>query len=333
MATALKPIGHQDRLTIVDHLDELRSRLIVCLAVLVVAFGFCFWQNGALLNLLNRPLKESTSTTQRCGDGRLAQAACAQLVVQRGLSATARAFASLAGSADLTVAQRRELTTAAAQVGAAAAALPKTTPPRVPITTGVGEPFTVTLTVAAYFALLFSLPIILYQAYAFVLPAFSPRERRVALPLMMMVPVLFLAGVAFGFYLVLPPAISFLQNFNNTNFDVLIQARDYYRFEIMVLLAMGLVFQLPVGLLALDVAGIVNARMLRSIWRYAIVAIAIVAALLPGVDPVTTTIEMVPLLLLYGLSILLLEIADRRRGNQDELAAYATYDDDMDEGT
>jgi len=334
MATALKPIGHEDRLTLVDHLDELRSRLIVCLAVLVVAFGFCFWQNGALLNLLNRPLKESTPTTQHVqGNGRLAQAANAQLVVQRGLAATARAFASLAGSANLTAAQRRELTAAAAQVGAAAAALPKTTPPRVPITTGVGEPFTVTLTVAAYFALLFSLPVILYQIYAFVLPAFSPRERRVALPLMLMVPVLFLAGVAFGFYLVLPPAISFLQNFNNTNFDVLIQARDYYRFEIMVLLAMGLIFQLPVGLLALDVAGIVNARMLRSIWRYAVVAIAIVAALLPGVDPVTTTIEMVPLLLLYGLSILLLEIADRRRGNQDEVAAYATYDDDMDEGT
>ena len=335
MATALKPIGHEDRLTIVDHLDELRSRLIVCVVVLAVAFGICFWQNGALLNVLNKPLKESTPTAQHVqGNGRLAQAANAQLVVQRGLAATARAFGALAGSDNLTAAQKRELTTAAAQVGAAAQALPKTTPPRVPITTGVGEPFTVTLTVAAYFALLFALPVILYQAYAFVLPAFSARERRVALPLMLMIPVLFLGGVAFGFYLVLPPAISFLQNFNNTSFDVLIQARDYYRFSIMVLLAMGLVFQLPVGLLALDVAGIVNARMLRAIWRYAVVAIAIVAALLPGVDPVTTTIEMVPLLLLYGLSILLLEIADRRRGDRDEIAAYAPHDDgDTNEGT
>jgi len=328
MATALKPIGHEDRLTIVDHLDELRSRLIICLIALAVAFGVCFWQNGALLNVLNKPLKESTPTAQHVkGNGRLAQAANAQLVVQRGLAATARAFGALAGSDNLTAAQKRELTAAAAQVGAAAQALPKTTPARVPITTGVGEPFTVTLTVAAYFALLFALPLILYQAYAFVLPAFSPRERRVALPLMLMVPVLFLGGVAFGFYLVLPPAISFLQNFNTTNFDVLIQAKDYYRFEIMVLLAMGLVFQLPVGLLALDIAGIINARMLRSIWRYAVVAIAIVAALLPGVDPVTTTIEMVPLLLLYGLSILLLEIADRRRGDRDEIAAFAPYDD------
>jgi sec-independent protein translocase protein TatC len=56
MATALKPIGHEDRLTIVDHLDELRSRLIICAITLVVAFGFCFWQNGALLDALNKPL-------------------------------------------------------------------------------------------------------------------------------------------------------------------------------------------------------------------------------------------------------------------------------------
>ncbi len=331
MATALKPIGHEDRLTIVDHLDELRSRLIICVVTIAVAFGVCFWQNGALLNVLNKPLKEATQTTK--GSGRLAQAATAEQTVQRGLSATARAFGALATAPNLTPAQRREMTDAAAQVGAAAQALPKTTPARVPITTGVAEPFTVTLTVAAYFALLFSLPLLLYQAYAFVLPAFSPRERQIALPMMLMVPVLFVCGVAFAYYLVLPPAISFLQNFNSGSFDILIQARDYYRFQLLTLLSIGLVFQLPIGLLAANAAGIVTARQLRSIWRYAIVAIAIIAALLPGVDPVTTAIEMVPLLLLYGLSILLLEIADRRRGGRDELATHGPHDGDEIEGS
>jgi sec-independent protein translocase protein TatC len=136
---------------------------------------------------------------------------------------------------------------------------------------------------------------------------------------MLMVPLLFLAGLAFGYWLVLPPAISFLQNFNDTNFDVLIQAKEYYRFEFLALLSTGLVFQLPVGLLALNAAGIVSARMLRASWRYAIVAIAVIAAILPGVDPVTTVILMVPLLLLYLLSILLLTIADRRRGDRGNL--------------
>jgi sec-independent protein translocase protein TatC len=318
MATALKPIGHHERLSIVDHLDELRTRLIVCVATLAVAFGICFWQNHALLDVLNKPLKDSTPTVQdNKGNGRLAQVAAAQQEVQRGFVATARSLRILAGSERLRPAERRALTAAAAQVAAAARALPATTPKRVPITLGVGEPFTVTLTVAAYFALLFALPVLLYQAYAFVLPAFSPQERRVALPMMLMVPLLFLGGVAFGYWLVLPPAISFLQNFNDQSFDVLIQAKEYYRFELLALLSTGLVFQLPVGLLALNAAGIVSARMLRASWRYAIVAIAVIAAVLPGVDPVTTVILMVPLLVLYLLSILLLTIADRRRGTEE----------------
>jgi sec-independent protein translocase protein TatC len=329
MATALKPIGHEDRLTIVDHLDELRSRLIICAITLFVVFGVCFWQNGALLDLLNEPLKASTPTVQTCkGNGRLAQVACAQREVQNGFAATARAFAVLATAENLTPVQRRALAAAAAETADAARALPRTNPPRVPITTGVGEPFTVTLTIAAYFALLFSLPVLLYQAYAFVLPAFSPGERKLALPMMTMVPLLFVGGVAFGYFLVLPPAISFLQNFNDESFDVLLQAKDYYRFSVLGMLSTGLVFQLPVGLLTLNAVGIVSARQLRSSWRYAVVAIAVVAAILPGVDPVTTVILMVPLLLLYLLSILLLTIADRRRGARGEIAALAPHDGD-----
>jgi len=327
MATALKPIGHDDRLTIVDHLDELRTRLFVCLFTLVVAFVICFWQNGALLDVLNKPLKDATRSAQTLkAGGRLGQVAAAQLEVQRGFAATARAFAALARADNLTPAQRAAVAAGAREAADAAAALPRTTPARVPITTGVSEPFTVTLTVAAYFALLLTLPVLLYQAYAFVLPAFSPRERRVALPLMLMVPVLFLVGVAFGYYLVLPPAISFLQNFNNTNFDVLIQAKDYLRFCVLAMLSTGLVFQLPVGLLALNAVGIVSARQLRASWRYAVVAIAVIAALLPGVDPVTTVILMVPLLGLYLLSILLLTIADRRRGDRGEIDAFTSHD-------
>jgi sec-independent protein translocase protein TatC len=334
MATALKPIGHHERLSIVDHLDELRTRLIVCVATLAVAFGICFWQNHALLDVLNKPLKDSTPTIQRhSGGGRLAQAAAAQAQVSRGLSSAAAAFAALERDPHLSPATRAALQRAAPQVREAAQALPKTTPKRVPITTGVGEPFTVTLGVAAYFALLLSLPIILYQAYAFVLPAFTPQERRTVLPLMLLAPLLFAAGVVFGYELVLPPAISFLQNFNDANFDVLIQAKGYYTFALLALLSTGLVFQLPIGLLALNGVGVLSAAQLRRSWRYAIVAIAIVAALLPGVDPVTTTIEMVPLLLLYGLSILLLEVADRRRGHRREETAPVPLDDDEIEGT
>jgi sec-independent protein translocase protein TatC len=181
-----------------------------------------------------------------------------------------------------------------------------------PITTGIGEPFTTTLTISAYFALLFALPILLYQGYAFVLPALNPEERRVALPMMLLAPVLFSIGVAFAFFMVLPPAVKFLQGFNSQSFDILLQARPYYTFEVMTMLGVGLAFQLPIGLLALQRLGVISGQTLIKQWRYATVAIAVIAAALPGPDPVTTALETVPLFILYGISIVLLKIADRR---------------------
>jgi sec-independent protein translocase protein TatC len=222
---------------------------------------------------------------------------------------------------------------AAAQAsGSALKAAPKEVTGRQPVTLGLGEPFGQTLTVSFYFALLFALPLILYQAYAFVLPAFSPRERRVALPLMAMVPVLFLAGVVFAYFLVLPAAIGFLQNFNSDEFDVLVQAKSLYSFSILTLIIMGVLFQLPVGVLALTRLGIVTPEQLRRNWRYATVIIAVIAVLLPGTDPVTTCIEMVPMLLLYGLSILLAMWVERfdRRTAEREARALADNETDPD---
>jgi sec-independent protein translocase protein TatC len=180
------------------------------------------------------------------------------------------------------------------------------------VTLGVGEPLTATLTVAAYAALLISLPLLLYQLYAFVLPAFSPTERQVALPLMLLVPFLFYSGVVFAYYLILPAAVDFLQNFNDDAYDVLLQARDYYKFSVMVLAAMGALFQLPLVILAITRMGIMTPRQLRKNRRYAILVIAIVAALLPGGDPVTMLLIMIPIVFLYEGSILLAALLDRR---------------------
>src|SRR4029450_10936152 len=135
---------------------------------------------------------------------------------------------------------------------------------RRPVTLGVGEPFPVTFRVVGYAALLLSPPLLLYQAYAFILPAFSPRERQVALPLMAMVPFLFIAGVVFAYYFVLPNAINFLQNFNDDNYDILLQARDFYKFSIMVLMVMGILFQVPIGILAVTRVGIVSTTQLSK---------------------------------------------------------------------
>jgi sec-independent protein translocase protein TatC len=332
MATALRPISHEDRLSVVDHLGELRTRLVVCAITLAITFGFCFWQNHRLLEILNKPLEASTPTAQKTAQGgRLSGVAAAQTRLRGGVDRAARALGQVAKSGKVgTTRDRQELARAAAGLAAAARALPQTVPKRRPITTGVGEPFVVSLTVSFYFALIISLPVLLYQLYAFVLPAFSPRERKVALPLMLGVPFLFIAGVAFAYFLVLPPAIGFLQNFNDETFDVLLQAKDYYRFAVFTLLAVGLAFQIPVGALALARVGIISRRTLTGNWRIIVVAIAIIAALMPGVDPVTTSILMVPLFLLYGLSILLVGLAERRADREEEDDLFADDWDDLD---
>jgi len=308
VAKVLRPIGHEERLSIIDHLDELRSRLIVCGVVLVTVFGICFWQNHALLHLLNRalPATPSTSASHLSGTTR------AEAGAARGLTRMAGEFGQLAKSKTQSPSDRALFAQLAQSAQSTSRALPQEAAKRLPITIGVGEPFTTTLTVAFYFALLFSLPVLIYQAYAFVIPALNPNERRVALPLMTVAPILFLAGVVFAYLIVLPPAVHFLQGYNSQNFDILVQAKTYYTFEILTMLGIGVAFQLPLGLLGLQRLGAINSRTLTKNWRYATVIIAVIAAALPGADPVTTALEMLPLVLLYLASIVLLKIADRR---------------------
>jgi len=248
----LKPVSHEDRLTVVEHLDELRTRILVSLFAFAVAFGLCFWQNHQLLHWLNKPLHGKQ-----------------------------------------------------------------------PITLGPAEAFTTTVTVSAYAAIAIALPVVLFQIYAFVLPAFTPTERRVATPLLMMIPVLFIAGGAFGYFLVLPAAIKFLLHFNSDQFNTQIRARDYYGFVSMTLIACGIVFQVPVGVLAATRLGIVDARTLSKNRRYAILVCAVIAAALPGVDPVSMILEMVPLVVLYELSILLAKAFGRPSGEVAERWASA----------
>ena len=239
MARRVKAVSHEDRLTLVEHLDELRTRLIVCIGVLALALALCFWQNHLLLEIAQGPLPDDHD----------------QL-----------------------------------------------------ITFGVTEPFTTTLTVSAYGAIVLSLPVILWQLYAYVLPAFSEAERRVILPILLLFPLLFLAGLAFAYFIVIPAALNFLLDFNDGQFNIQLRAREYYGFFSMTEIALGLIFQLPLAILAVTRLGIVRIDQLTQNRRYAYLVIAIVAAALPGVDPVTMLIEMVPLLVLYELSILLARV-------------------------
>jgi sec-independent protein translocase protein TatC len=245
----LKPAKFDERMTLVEHLDELRTRIVVCIATLIVAVSFCFWQNHLLLEIANKPLP---------GDF-------------------------------------------------------------IPITFSVTEPFMTTLTLCFYGGLVLAMPILLYQAYAFVLPALSSTEKRVVLPLLLMVPVLFLAGVVFSYFVVVPAATKFLLNFNNDQFNIQVRAREYYSFFAITLLSVGILFQIPIGVLAVTRLGVITPQQLAKRRRYAVLVIAVIAMLLPGTDPVTMLITMVPLLLLFEFSLILARIFGRQREREQSM--------------
>jgi sec-independent protein translocase protein TatC len=310
-----RPISHEARLPLLTHVDELRRRLIISAAALAVAFGFAFWQNHAVLNVLNHPLAHATTGALEHSRGPLAQSARTQEGLRAALDRQRVAFEQLAhASARQPPAERRALTSAAQADAAAVAATPSQLQGRQPVTLGIGEPFSLSVTVSAYFALLLALPVILFELYAFVVPAFSPRERRIATPLLALAPLLFAAGLAFGYLVVLPGAVGFLQNFNASSFDALVQARSYYQFVLFTMLATGVLFQIPVAVIGLNQMGILSTRQLREHRRYAIVAITALALLLPGTDPVTTLLELIPMLVLFELSIIIATALERRSG-------------------
>jgi len=337
MATALRPVGHEDKLSIVDHLDELRSRLIICILALVVTSVFCYWQNANVLDVLNRPLETRVQgDSNRGGSDRLEGAAAFNKSVGAFATAAEELARAVNRERDLSPATREAAEEVARSAEAVARAAPAAASNQ-PITLGVAEPFTTTLRVSFYAGLLLALPLLLYQAYAFILPAFTPGERRVALPLMLMIPVLFLGGVAFGYFVVLDRAIAFLQNFNDDAFDINVQARDYYGFVICCVGAIGPLFQVPVGTLAVTRTGLVTTQQLRRNRGYVILGIAVLAAVAtPTPDPLTMTLAMGPLVVLFELSIWLAVWLNRVRPpdlepDEDPVATLDWDDDDRED--
>lgn len=216
--TRLRRVGRDDRLSVVEHLDELRRRVIVSLAALVVAFGVAFGFHDQLLEVLQQPLPDRFK--------------------ENGL-----------------------------------------------ITLSPTEPFFTVLKVAFWTAILAALPIWLYQAYAFIIPAVQDQPRRRMLAIVAGASTLFVGGVAFGFFLVLPVALQFLLDFGGDNFSTQVRAGEYYGFVTTLLLGAGLMFEVPVAMLALARIGVASASLYRRQWRVAIVVIAVLAAILPGGDP------------------------------------------------
>jgi sec-independent protein translocase protein TatC len=180
------------------------------------------------------------------------------------------------------------------------------------VTLGVTEPFFTSLKVCFFAGLAIALPIVLYQLWSFLAPAFEERMQRTVAIASLLGGLLFAGGVAFAYVIVLPKALTFLTNFNDEFFEVQIRASYYFSFVLVALLGMGLVFEMPIFVLTLVRLRIVTAAQLRRNWRFGVVFVFLVAILLPTVDPVSLAFEVVPLLALYFLSVWLATIMERR---------------------
>jgi sec-independent protein translocase protein TatC len=181
------------------------------------------------------------------------------------------------------------------------------------VTLGITEPFTTTITVCLYAGFLLALPIILWQVWSFFAPAMDPHSERRVLLLAFFAVLLGAAGLAFGYWLLLPRAVHFLTNYDNTHFRTLVQAKPYYSFIVTILVGIVLIFQTPLVVLGLVSLGILSSRTLRKQRRLGYFITAAVALALPGPDPVTTFLELLPMWLLFEASIWVAWLYERRR--------------------
>jgi sec-independent protein translocase protein TatC len=230
----VRRLGPSDRVSVVEHLEELRRRIFIAIIALVIAFIGMYVVRGPLIELLEAPVPSEVDRL---------------------------------------------------------------------VTLGPTEPLITILKVCFWAAVIVALPVWLYQLYAYVIPAVGHQSRRKALMVVAAVSALFLVGVAFGYFIVLPIALEFLLSFGGDAFETELRAGEYFAFATTLLLATGLVFEVPVAMVALARLGVADAPFFRRQWRFAIVAIAVIAAILPGGDPFTMILLMIPMIILYQVGI------------------------------
>ena len=235
-------LGHGEEATLVEHLGELRARLLIALLALAVGFGFAFAFHGTLIEWLTRPLPDDK-----------------QLV-----------------------------------------------------TFGVTEPFFTAVKVSFYGAVALAFPVLVYQVWSFLAPALEENMQRVVSAFVALASALFATGVAFGYAIVLPRAVSFLTTYDEALYDVQIRASYYYSFVSLALIGMGVVFELPIFILALVRLQVLSAATLRRNRRLGIFLVVLLAVFLPTVDPVSLAFEAIPMVLLFELSIWLAAVMERR---------------------
>lgn len=191
-------------------------------------------------------------------------------------------------------------------------------------TFGVTEAFMQILKVSIYAGLVIALPFLLYQFWSFIMPALYENEKRSVVPYVLFTTALFLAGIAFAYFVVLPVGLRFLVGYGDQFFNQLFQAERYFSFISMFLLAFGVVFELPLIMMLLAWASIIDYIRMRKWRKYAILIEAVIAMVLtPSQDPVSMALMLIPLIILYEFGIQLAKLVAKRKLKRQEAAALA----------
>ena len=235
-------LAHGESVTLVEHLTELRNRLLIALGAVGLAFALTYWQRHWIIDRLRDPLGDEFEL----------------------------------------------------------------------ITLSPGEPFVTSFTVAFYAAVAIALPILIWQIWAFLAPAFAEQSQAVVARLLAAATVLLAAGMAFAYFVALPNILDFLLHFDDELYNTQIRAREYFGFASLMLLGFGVMFELPIFILGLVRLGVLSSAKLRRNRRigYGLCLIAVV--FLPGVDFVSMALQSLPIVVLFEASIWLSVWFERR---------------------
>jgi sec-independent protein translocase protein TatC len=277
------------RAPLLDHLIELRQRLIVCVAAIIVGFAVCFYFSPQIYRALLHPFQMAAQMYAATGSGHAPIGPFDLLFVLVGLKEAP------AMTGDLRL-----------------------------MFTAPLEFFFTKLKLAGFGAVILTFPVLAWQVYAFVAPGLYKRERRAFLPFLLAAPVLFAMGAALVYFVILPFVLWFSLSQQimgaGVTVELLPKVSDYLTLVTTLLLAFGLCFQLPVVLTLLGLAGIVNSGMLWKGWRYAVFAVVVVAAIVTPPDPISQLLLATPIVLLYFISIGCVKLIELRR-KKDEATA------------
>lgn len=336
-------------MSFLDHLEELRSRLVRSAIFVFVAFLLCWFVSDSIYNFLALPVKHALAEAQerqlplggitgneailplsslRENDTtRYVFSEATKLgtsVIPVGASVAARVAKDANGNTGLFT---DEALVAGATVIPPGVKLPvdfSQTPQTINtrdgqlIVTSVMESFSLYVKVSVYAAFCLSVPFLLWQIWGFVAPGLYPHERSYALPFILLSSISFVLGAAFAYYVIFPPAASYLLGLGQ-DFQLLLKATDYFDFIILVMLSMGIVFQMPAITYILARIGLVTAGFLIRIWKTSLIVILVAAAVLsPTNDALNMMLFAAPMLVLYAVSIFVAWVfgQDRKVGSE-----------------